>query len=48
MSLSFVDMMIINMFALRISSIVIMLTAALIGLVAFLACGDNRKEAVKK
>jgi len=27
---------------------VIMLTAALIGLVAFLACGDNRKEAVKK
>ena len=48
MSLSFVAMMIINMFALRISSIVIMLTAALIGLVAFLACGNNRKEAVKK
>ena len=48
MSLSLVAMMIINMFALRISSIVIMLTAALIGLVAFLASGNNRKEAVKK
>ena len=48
MSLSLVAMMIINMFALRISSIVIMLTAALIGLVAFLASGNTRKEAVKK
>lgn len=48
MSLSLVAMMIINMLALRISSIVIMLTAALIGLLAFLSSGNNRKEAVKK
>ncbi len=48
MSLSLVAMMIINMLALRISSIIIMLMAALIGLVAFLASGNNRKEAVKK
>ena len=48
MSLSLVAMIIINMLALRISSIVIMLMAALIGLVAFLAFGNNRKEAVKK
>ncbi len=48
MSLSLVAMMTINMLALRISSIVIMLTDALIGLVAFLASGNNQKEAVKK
>ena len=48
MMMSLVAMMTINILALRISSIVIMLMAALIGLVSFLASGNNRKEAVKK